>query len=434
VRSAAVLFVVGACAQPAEDHRDAFVIGVLADDNAIWGRREPALVRAKLAKMQRDPYLWLRGTNLVYWRDATTPGTARTSAFGSVPSSRVLLVGDPHPENIGTFRLPSGEYAIEFNDLDAVGYGPYQLDVRRLAVGMIIAAQAEGADAEALAREVAAGYAARIAAGATGVIGRGAHPFLDELIDDAIRDGDDDETLNEIAPILDGRRVMRFGDLEAVAADGVIENRMLPLGADERVAVDRALGDVDVVGIGRRIGTGVASYPALRYYVVLADDTFLEMKEQREGLLLRFVPQYDSSEWESPAARIVDAQRRLHAQRDSDPLLRSADIGAFSIRIRDRADYQRGVDFEDITPLSVMEQRTLARVFGELLARAHGNTTTLDGDRGAAVIAPLLAGREDAFVAEIASDALADHAQLVADYARSIDRDLAKLVLPRSEE
>ncbi|MCX5745298.1 MAG: DUF2252 family protein, partial [Proteobacteria bacterium] len=173
-----VIVLLGGCANPARDARDAFVLGTLADDNAMWARREPELVRQKLVKMQRDPYTWLRGTAAVYWRDATTPGDRLTTAFGDPASSRVLLVGDPHPENIGSFRAPDGELAIEFNDFDAAGYGPYTLDVRRLAAGMIVATAGDAA----IAREVARGYAAEIAALARGEsarpLGRGVEPIL----------------------------------------------------------------------------------------------------------------------------------------------------------------------------------------------------------------------------------------------------------------
>ena len=70
-----------------------------------------------------------------------TPGGERpTTAFGDPASSRVLLVGDPHPENIGTFRAADGTILVEWNDFDAAGYGPYEADVRRLATAMVVAA------------------------------------------------------------------------------------------------------------------------------------------------------------------------------------------------------------------------------------------------------------------------------------------------------
>src|SRR5664279_1065594 len=97
-----------ACAAP-KAPRDAFVINVIAEDNYEFSLRDPALVAMKLTKMQRDPFDWLRGTAPVYWHDVTDPGAPRTpTAFGSPASSRVLLVADPHPENLGSFRAPDG--------------------------------------------------------------------------------------------------------------------------------------------------------------------------------------------------------------------------------------------------------------------------------------------------------------------------------------
>ncbi|HEY5920229.1 MAG TPA: hypothetical protein VIV11_01105, partial [Kofleriaceae bacterium] len=71
-------------------------------------------------------------------------------------------------------------------------------------------------------------------------------------------------------------------------------------------------------------------------------------------------------------------------------------------------------------------------IYGGMLARAHGQAASADGERGAAVIGPLLGGREAGFADEIAAFAIADAAQIVADHAAMRDRDLAALIAPRS--
>lgn len=458
VRAGLVVTIAAACtAPPALDAREQRIVAALHDDNYVWAARDRRLVELKLVKMQRDPYAWLRGTASLYWRDVTERGGGRpATAFGDPRASRVLLVGDPHPENVGTFRAGDGTMFVDWNDFDGTGYGPFTLDLRRLGAGLAIAA-GDDAIAGELVRRAAAAYAARIAelaAGARiGPLTAGAHPLLDAELATARTRGDRRHALAQVAPVVAGARALAFGDLEDVAADGVIEDRLVPVSAEVAGWLDRAIaswragiagGDElgAVVLRARRIGAGVASYPALRYVVVLAgptdapdDDRLIELKETREGFLVPGVPRLAAAEWASPAARAADTQRRLQARDDGDPLLGHALVGGLALKLRDREAYQRGLDHEDLAALAAggaaprAQLAELAALLGGLLARAHGQATTEDGVPGWTVIAPLLAGREAAFADEIERHALADAAQIAGDHARMKDRALAPLVL-----
>ncbi len=106
------------------------------------------------------------------------------------------------------------------------------------------------------------------------------------------------------------------------------------------------------------------------------------------------------------------------------------------MKVRDRESYQRGINREDLTDLALgnpaerAQLADLAEVYGRLLARAHAQALTEDGIPGATVIAPLLAGREPAFIDELAQLATADAALVVADHALMRDRDLFSLIVP----
>ncbi|MEO8551993.1 MAG: DUF2252 family protein, partial [Kofleriaceae bacterium] len=65
--------VVAGCGVGSSPRAD-FLVNTLAVDNYVYARRDPELVALKFRKMQRDPYLWLRGTAAVWWHDATDPG------------------------------------------------------------------------------------------------------------------------------------------------------------------------------------------------------------------------------------------------------------------------------------------------------------------------------------------------------------------------
>jgi uncharacterized protein (DUF2252 family) len=423
--------------------RDAYVIDTLAEDNYMWALRDPDLVAMKLALMQEEPYEWLRGTAAVYWRDLATPGVDRpVTKFGDPLSSRVLLVADPHPENIGSFRASDGTMRIDYDDFDAAGYGPFEGDVRRLAAGMIVAAAGAGPSPADIASAVAAAYQAQIADLEAGVApDPGTAPYLDKLIAKAQENGD---AHKELADDVASPGVLATGDLDPVDAYGVVQNRVESIGTTEHDLVTGALAPLlaahpevgAIEDIGRRYGHGVSSYPALRYLVLLAgvtdspsDDRVLEIKEERDGLDIANVPQLDSSEWSSPGQRATDAAHRLWLRPDEDVLWSHGEATPLSFVTHDDADYQRGVDHGDLAALAGSDAEQYLQVcgvFGRLLARAHGLATTEDGLRGADVIANVLG---DGFADEVAGFAPADAAQITTDWMALKDRDLASLVV-----
>jgi uncharacterized protein (DUF2252 family) len=452
--------VLGACGT-GDDPRADFVVNTLAEDNYAWARRDPAVVAMKLTKMQRDPYIWLRGTPAVFWRDVTDPGAARAvTAFGSPAASRVLLVADPHPENLGSFRASDGTMFLDWNDFDSAGYGPFEGDVRRLAAGMIVASHdaADPASADAvdpayateLARRVAIGYATQMAALAAGQpaqpVTTGAAKYLDKLFAKASSNGDARKELTDATEVVDGVRVFLTGDLDPVADDGVIETRQTSVTPEERDRVIRALARYLVqhpelgtlVSIVRRYGSGVSSYAALRYYVLFASDRIVEVKEERDGLVIHGVPELAAAEWTSPSVRAVDAQRRLQLRRDADELLGAADVLPLAFRVHDHASYQRGVNASDLGALAIdpgkaSQVTDLAEIFGALLARAHGVARTADGVAGWTVIAPLL-GDGAGFADEVVALARTDAAQVISDWKLLRTEDLGARVLPARSE
>jgi uncharacterized protein (DUF2252 family) len=420
--------------------RQRLIVNVLAADNEQWSLREPSLVAMKLAKMQRSPFLWLRGTAAVYWRDLTEPGAAVDMTFVDPASARVLIDGDPHPENVGTFRASDGTLVVDWDDFDTAGYGPFEGDLRRCAAGLIVAA-ADDSLADPIARAVAAGYTTQLGAPVADV-GMGANAYLDKQLGKAQENGDAGKDLDEIAPIGDdGARHLALGDIDPVGDDGVIENRLVALTPSEQVFIASSIaqwsathpGHGALVLAARKLGSGVSSYAAWRYDAVLADDTVLELKEERDGIAIAAEPRYAAAEWTTPAARVVDAQLRMQSRSDEDPELGAAEATPLSLRVHAETAYQRGLDNEDLAALAAgsddkrAELVGLAQVLGGMLARAHGQAITEDGVRGDSVIR---IDDADAFADEISRLAQADAAQTVTDWESMKDMDLASLVIP----
>ncbi len=443
----------------AEFARRSWLRDALIQDNRDLLERTPDATAAKLRKMASTPYNYFRGTAAIYWRDQLEPRASRAPTNHSTGASNLtLLVGDPHPENIGSFLGGDGRMHIEFNDFDASTYGPYHLDVRRLALGFYVLAHASDdlrPDARAIARAVATGYAAEVSSqsegdGETsftwerGEGTTGAGVILGDLIRRAERDGDIAEELLEYAPLVDGERAMFYGTLEASEVEGVVRDQTDPPTPDEDVLIARVVDayfgtiapstdagreTVRIKGASRRLGAGVSSYPVRRFYVLTEgrtesadDDLLLELKETLDPPPLGRLVTLGVRDHESNAERVVAHQRLLQARADQDPWLGWARLGPLSFRVRHRTKYQKGVDAARIAEevaggeYGVDAVVELATQAGRLLAASHARAPLANGRDALPSLAAAL-DEGDAFADETAEFAQDYGERTLTDYA-----------------
>lgn len=447
----------GGCG-PVEDVRAGWLRHTLVLDNQVFLERAPELTGGKLALMGEQLYPFFRGTAPQYARDTLQPGGPghRPSRFVSAHNRDVLLVGDPHPENIGTYRGREGAIVVEFNDFDASTYGPFTFDLRRLALGFWIAGlQIEAwTPTDAAATLVHAHREAAVEAlveAYVEAIDGGSHDggtVIADLREKAQEDGDAQEKLLDYTEVDGARRSMRYGDLEParVVVYGeheqlVLEDSVRPLPEAEQRMLEAMVTayqaetgiEGELLGLSRRYGSGVSSYPQLRYYVLLSgpsddplDDVLLEAKETVDAVPLPGLTSLPSWIADSNGARVVFAQQTLHGGGDNDPYLGEASTpGGQSFRFRHRTAYQRGVRVSRIAdklaegewqPQDFVDYAAFA---GALLARTHARGTTQRGTSSQAAITEAVQGEADA----LSEETLA----FVLDYAPVVERDAERL-------
>jgi uncharacterized protein (DUF2252 family) len=423
-------------------------------DNQIFFEGSPVLAPGKLAKMDLDLYAYFRGTAGCYARDlaqAGGPGYMPT-AYLSEDAADVALIGDPHLENIGTYRRGrDGLLVVDFNDFDAATYGPYHFDVRRLALSAAIAsasidavdpgfAEATAGAPEALVQayvdEIAA-LSEFASAGEIPHLTEADAPFgriLADLVTKARENGDAREELGEYTQIAAGARSIRLGEVEPSvewSAGGfsqvVYGDTMVALDNDDIWLIDQVLFEsypasvadpallgenhaaLRVKGAARRLGAGVASYPVRRYYVLvegptaeIADDWILELKQVFDPLVVPGLEQAAAGRpFADNGARVVAMQRGLQGADDHDPLLGHGHAGGVTFRVRERTKYQRGLGVDRIAEKSAegkwstADYLELATWAGRLLARAHARAAKRDGTPGLPAIAAALAEGAD---------------------------------------
>src|SRR5690242_8928912 len=94
--------------------------------------RVPELVPIRYGRMLVSPFTFYRGAALIMAHDlVTTPRSGLT----------VQCCGDAHLSNFGVFASPERRLVFDINDFDETLPGPWEWDVKRLAVSMLIAAR-----------------------------------------------------------------------------------------------------------------------------------------------------------------------------------------------------------------------------------------------------------------------------------------------------
>ncbi len=97
--------------------------------------RVPELVPIRYGRMLVSPFTFYRGGAMIMAHDlAATPRSGLT----------VQCCGDAHLSNFGVFASPERRMVFDINDFDETLPGPWEWDVKRLAVSMLIAARDNG--------------------------------------------------------------------------------------------------------------------------------------------------------------------------------------------------------------------------------------------------------------------------------------------------
>ncbi len=97
--------------------------------------RVPELVPIRYGRMLVSPFTFYRGAAKIMASDLA--GTPRSGL-------RVQCCGDAHLSNFGVFASPERRLVFDINDFDETLPGPWEWDVKRLAVSMLIAARDNG--------------------------------------------------------------------------------------------------------------------------------------------------------------------------------------------------------------------------------------------------------------------------------------------------
>jgi uncharacterized protein (DUF2252 family) len=107
--------------------------------NRPFARRNPELLRLKVARMAEGPFAFFRGTFHLFARDVIETKAGPLPLL-SGSGAELELVGDIHSENFGTYKAADGAIHYDVNDFDETTTGRFDFDVCRLATSWLLAA------------------------------------------------------------------------------------------------------------------------------------------------------------------------------------------------------------------------------------------------------------------------------------------------------
>lgn len=385
------------CSDSMEPSRADNIASVFLEADATLLRERPGLVAGKYTRMAEDLFSFYRGTMPLWLSDAAR-GEHPASAF-DLRDPMPVCIGDSHPENFGTLRASDGTLAVEANDFDAADRTPYLWDLRRLTVGLVLAARLSnpddpGARAQAaaaardVARAAARSYAEAVRALAGGAVAQRLvdpeAPALEELFEAATKAAEKRSELDALTEVVGGERRLLRGVLDVAEPTHALVD--LPAAARDELPATLAAWRQTLVtpppedhmlvkDAARELGTGVASWPRVRALVLvegpsddLDDDLVLEVKELAESGA-------PGAGWPSePGRRILETTRALWARPDADPLWGVATWQGLPVQVRTEAASHRNLRVHRLQGPAGKRKALIAlgRDLGGLVGRMHG--------------------------------------------------------------
>ena len=356
--------------------------------NRPFARRNPELIRYKIARMAESPFAFFRGTFHLFARDVLDAGLVPLPLFNG--GVELDLVGDIHGENYGTYKAADGVVHYDINDFDETTRGRFGLDVCRFAASTLLAAADRRDPLEAAVSAALAGLRAYVEAVRV-CLKKGKLIDLDvsekqpcdsAAVNDLVRAFaavKRPQFITKLAVVKDGNRQL-LRSVHFFNVDDAARAQALRLLADYRTRVppDVSAGHKDyynVLDVCGRIA-GIGSMGRLRYVLLLEGkgsgedrNVLLEFKESRPSAYDVYRNRETGPEALAGRAERVAAVQRA-SQAACSPHLGWAADGGLSFQAREIGPHDGRIDFKSLKSPAVFEG--VVRVQAAILARTHG--------------------------------------------------------------
>jgi uncharacterized protein (DUF2252 family) len=344
--------------------------------------RVPQLIQLKYELMAESPFGYFRGAAPVMAAD-----------LAQLPSTGIVsqLCGDAHVRNLGAFAAPDGRLVFDINDFDETIRGPFEWDLKRMAVSLVLAGRAAG-HKDGTARKAAEAcierYSAQMRAFARmpqlEVNRFQVHRMdLAKPVHDALSKAEratPQHTFEQLATPVSSRpgARRRFKELKPIltritgARAAAVVAALGPYREMLEPQRQHLLGFYRPVDVAFKVvGTGSVG---LRDYCIYmegngpGDPLFLQIKEEAASAYAPYLP--DARPPAHNGQRAAEGQRAMQIQ--TDPFLGWTHIGSRQFLVRQLNDHKGSIEIADLAGANL---KAYAEVCGELLARGHARSS-----------------------------------------------------------
>jgi uncharacterized protein (DUF2252 family) len=401
--------------------------------NRAFAKRNPELLRLKVARMAAGPFPYFRGTFHIFARDVLDKRWEWLPLMSGT-GLEMDLVGDIHSENYGTYKAADGHIHYDINDFDETTHGRFDFDVCRLATSLLLAAQDRNDPlsdavlvpvaglakyAESLPRCLKKGSGYDVVEPAT----TGCAP-IDNLVAAAVTAKRTD-FITRLTTVANGqRKITRSLNYFNLPEDESVQARRLLEDYRKRMPAPTIPDYYKVDDVCGRVA-GIGSMGRFRYAVLVhgkgkdARNVLLEFKESRPSAFdLYRERETDAGALARRAEQVVAMQRASQAACSGH--LGFAVDGSMSFQVREIGPHDSRVDFKTVKKAATLQQ--VAEVQASILARVHARAAA----RTVGVANPLAEMSDrDAFCQNVLAFALA--------HADQVRRDWMQFVAHRAE-
>jgi uncharacterized protein (DUF2252 family) len=361
----------------------------VADDRDMLPRlraneegRRAELLPFRHGRMATSPFAFLRGAAAIMAPDlAALP---HTGYF-------VQICGDAHVRNLGAFSSPEGRIIFDVNDFDETCWAPWEWDMKRLAISVVLVGREGGASDKVAADAVASMMRSwretlhELAdLPATELARYCVHRFKPEgpvgrVLSKAERISPLHARDQLTVPSPDGKprlfeqkpKISRVPEAESAAVLASLASYRETLGPNRQQVFDFYLAYDVAFKVGGTGSIGARNYVVMCLGNGIDDPLLLQVKEALPSCYeaLHLVPR-DPRIASHQGKRVAEGQHRM--QTWTDPLLGWTQIDGAPFYVRQLSDHKASIDPEDLKRSSLVEY---ARVCGETFAKAHARTS-----------------------------------------------------------
>jgi uncharacterized protein (DUF2252 family) len=340
--------------------------------------RLPALLPIKTERMSASPFGFFRGAApLMAYDLSLTPHTGITTQ----------LCGDAHVENLGAYTGLDGRLTFDINDFDETIRGPFEWDIKRMAVSILLAAQqarVTPSGAQRATRAFLRSYIELITEFSTLPILDVARFQIRRLrnatpISKILRQAERSTPLHSLDHLTEKHsngRIFRSNPPLLTRITGAKRDPILASvhAYTKTLLPERQhfLAQFHACDVAFKV-VGTGSVGMRDYCIYLQgngpnDPLFLQIKEETRSAYAPYLPA-SAAPQKHQGQRVAEGQRAMQLQ--TDPLLGWTRIDGRDFLVRQLNDHKAALDVTTLTPRGLLEY---ARVCGELLARGHARS------------------------------------------------------------